>query len=144
MIVTKSWLNEFINIEDKSPEELAKTLNSIGLEVDRVVEYKIPPKIVFGHVLECEKHPDADKLNVCKVDIGTCVRQIVCGAANVREGLYVAVATTGAMMPNGLQIKPVKLRGVESDGMICSASEIGLADVAPGIMEFDASIGAAE
>ena len=141
MIVTKSWLNEFINIEDKSGEELAKTFNAIGLEVDRVVEYKLPAKIVFGHVIECESHPDADKLSVCKVDIGTSVRQIVCGAANVRKGLHVAVATVGAEMPNGLKIKPVKLRGVESEGMICSASELGLADAAEGIIEFDDSIG---
>lgn len=141
MIVTKSWLNEFISIEDKSTEELCKTLNSIGLEVDRVVEYDIPNKIVFGHVLECEKHPDADKLNVCKVDIGTSIRQIVCGAANVRKGLHVAVATVGAQMPGGLKIKPVKLRGVESEGMICSASELGLADIGGGIIEFDSSIG---
>ncbi|WP_345993859.1 phenylalanine--tRNA ligase subunit beta [Sulfurimonas sp. HSL-1716] len=141
MIVTKSWLNEFISIEDKSTEELCKTLNSIGLEVDRVVEYKIPNKIVFGHVLECEKHPDADKLNVCKVDIGTSIRQIVCGAANVRRGLHVAVATVGAEMPGGLKIKPVKLRGVESEGMICSAAELGLADIGGGIIEFDSSIG---
>ena len=141
MIITKSWLNEFINIEDKSADELAKTLNSIGLEVDRVVEYKIPQKIVFGHVIECERHPDADKLNVCKVDVGTAVYQIVCGAANVKKGLHVAVATLGAIMPNGLEIKPVQLRGVDSEGMICSASELGLADIGSGIIEFDNSIG---
>ncbi|MBU1883566.1 phenylalanine--tRNA ligase subunit beta [bacterium] len=141
MIVTKSWLNEFISIEDKSCDELCKTLNSIGLEVDRVVEYKIPNKIVFGHVVECEKHPDAEKLNVCKVDIGTSIRQIVCGAANVRKGLHVAVATVGAIMPNGLKIKPVKLRGVESEGMICSATELGLVNIGEGIMELDSSIG---
>lgn len=141
MIITKSWLNEFINIEDKSAQDLAKTLNSIGLEVDRVVEYKIPEGIVFGYVLECEKHPDADKLNVCKVNTGTSVCQIVCGAANVKKGLHVAVATLGAVMPNGLEIKPVQLRGVDSEGMICSASELGLVEVASGIIEFDNSIG---
>jgi phenylalanyl-tRNA synthetase beta chain len=141
MIITKSWLNEFVDIKDKSAQDLAKTLNSIGLEVDRVVEYKVPEKIVFGRVLECEKHPDADKLNVCKVDIGNVVHQIVCGAANVRKGLHVAVATLGAVMPNGLVIKPVQLRGVDSEGMICSASELGLADIGSGIIEFDNSIG---
>ncbi len=141
MIITKSWLNEFINIEDKSADELAKTLNSIGLEVDRIVNYTIPSKIVFGHILECEKHPDADKLNVCKVDVGTAIHQIVCGAANVRQGLHVAVATLGARMPNGLEIKPVQLRGVDSEGMICSSSELGLADASSGIIEFDSSIG---
>jgi len=141
MIVTKSWLNEWIDLDGISTQELAKTFNSIGLEVDRIHEYRVPEKIVFGKVLECEKHPDADKLNICKVDIGSCVRQIVCGASNVRTGLFVVVATIGAVMPTGLAIKPVKLRGVDSEGMICSASEIGLPDIGKGIMELDESIG---
>ena len=141
MIVTRSWLNEWIDLEGISTEELAKTFNSIGLEVDRIKSYRVPKKIIFGKVIECEKHPDADKLNICKVDIGTSIRQIVCGASNVREGLNVVVATIGAVMPSGLVIKPVKLRGVESEGMICSASEIGLEDAQDGILELDDSIG---
>jgi phenylalanyl-tRNA synthetase beta chain len=141
MIVTRSWLNEWIDLTGISTDELAKTFNSIGLEVDRVHNYRVPGKIVFGKVLECVKHPEADKLNICQVDIGTSVRQIVCGASNVRAGLYVVVATIGAKMPNGLTIKPVKLRGVESEGMICSASEIGLEDIQSGIIELDSSIG---
>ena len=141
MIVTRSWLEEWIDLSGISTEEIAKTFNSIGLEVDRLVEYRVPSKIVFGKVLECEKHPDADKLNVCQVDIGSSVRQIVCGAANVRAGLTVAVATLGAQMPSGLVIKPVKLRGVDSDGMICAASELGLVDMGKGILEIDSSMG---
>ena len=141
MIVTRSWLNEWIDLKGISTDDLVKTFNSIGLEVDRVQSYNIPNKIIFAKVLECEKHPDADKLNVCKVDIGTSIRQIVCGASNVRAGLNVVVATIGAVMPSGLVIKPVKLRGVESEGMICSANEIGLEDCQDGIMEIDASIG---
>ncbi|WP_457744570.1 phenylalanine--tRNA ligase subunit beta [Sulfurimonas sp.] len=141
MIVTRSWLNEWIDLTSISTEDIAKTFNSIGLEVDRIQEYRVPAKIVFGKVLECEKHPDADKLNICKVDIGFTIRQIVCGAANVRAGLDVVVATVGAVMPSGLVIKPVKLRGVDSDGMICSAGEIGLPDLGKGIMELDSSIG---
>lgn len=141
MIVTRSWLNEWIDLSGISTEEIAKTFNSIGLEVDRIQEYRVPQKIVFGKVLECEKHPDADKLNICQVDIGSSIRQIVCGAANVRAGLTVAVATLGAQMPSGLAIKPVKLRGVDSDGMICAASELGLADMGKGILEIDASMG---
>ncbi|MGB3962850.1 MAG: phenylalanine--tRNA ligase subunit beta, partial [Sulfurimonas sp.] len=104
--------------------------------------YKIPQKIVFGRVLECESHPDAQKLNVCKVDVGSEILQIVCGASNVRAGLNVVVATLGAVMPEGLVIKPVVLRGVDSNGMICSASEIGLGKVSEGIIELDESIGA--
>ncbi len=140
MIVTRSWLNEWIDLEDIATDTLCKTFNSIGLEVDRLLTYAVPKKIIFGKVLECEKHPDADKLNVCKVDIGTSIRQIVCGASNVREGLQVVVATIGAQMPSGLTIKPVKLRGVESEGMICSASEIGLPDFMDGIIEIDESV----
>jgi len=141
MIVTRSWLNEWIDLDGISTEDLCKTFNSIGLEVDRLHSYSVPKKIVFGKVLECEKHPDADKLNVCQVDIGTSTRQIVCGASNVRVGLNVAVATIGAAMPSGLVIKPVKLRGVESEGMICSATEIGIEDAQDGILEIDESIG---
>ena len=141
MIVTRSWLNEWIDLSGISTSDIAKTFNSIGLEVDRIEEYRVPQKIVFGKVLECEKHPDADKLNVCQVDIGSSIRQIVCGASNVRAGLNVVVATVGAKMPGGLLIKPVKLRGIDSDGMICSASEIGLPDLGKGILELDDSIG---
>ena len=141
MIVTRSWLNEWIDLNGISTDDLCKTFNSIGLEVDRLKTYEIPHKIVFGKVVECEKHPDADKLNVCKVDIGSSIRQIVCGASNVRVGLDVVVATIGAKMPSGLVIKPVQLRGVDSEGMICSASEIGLEDCQDGILEVDSSIG---
>ena len=141
MIVTKSWLNEWIDLSDISTQTLAKTLNSIGLEVDRLKTYNVPKKIVFGKVLECEKHPDAEKLNVCKVDVGSEILQIVCGASNVKAGLHVVVATLGAVMPEGLLIKPVVLRGVESSGMICSSNEIGFGKVSEGIMELDSSIG---
>lgn len=141
MIVTKSWISEWIDIKDVSTKDLCKTFNAIGLEVDRVENYKVPHKIIFGRVVECEKHPDADKLSVCKVDIGTSIRQIVCGASNVRAGLDVVVATIGCNMPDGMVIKPVKLRGVESEGMICSATEIGLPHIKDGIIEIDDSIG---
>ncbi|MDY0116650.1 MAG: phenylalanine--tRNA ligase subunit beta [Sulfurimonadaceae bacterium] len=141
MIITRSWLHEWIDLSDITTDVLVKKLNSIGLEVDRVHKYTIPNKIIFGRVLECIKHPEADKLSVCKVDIGTSIRQIVCGAANVRAGLDVAVATIGAVMPDGLVIKPVKLRGIESEGMICSAKEIGIEDCQTGILEIDSSVG---
>ncbi len=141
MIVTRSWLEEWIDLSGITTEDIAKTFNSIGLEVDRIHEYRVPHKIVFGKVLECEKHPNADKLNICQVDIGSSIRQIVCGASNVRAGLNVVVAVLGAEMPGGLVIKPVKLRDVDSDGMICSASELGLPDLGKGILELDESMG---
>ncbi len=142
MIITKSWLNEWIDLRDVATKDIVKALNSIGLEVDRVESYRVPKKVIFGRVLECEKHPDADKLSVCKVDIGTSIRQIVCGAKNVRAGLDVVVATIGAELPNGMKIKHAILRGVDSEGMICSASEIGIIDFGEGIIEVDDSIGA--
>ena len=144
MIITKSWLNEWIEVSDIETDLIAKTLNSIGLEVDRIEKFRVPKKVVFGRVIECEKHPDADKLSVCKVDIGTSVRQIVCGAKNVRKGLDVVVATIGAELPNGMKIKHAVLRGVESEGMICSAGEIGLVEFGEGIIEVDTSIGSYE
>jgi phenylalanyl-tRNA synthetase beta chain len=144
MIVTRNWLQEWIDIEDKSTEELCETFNSIGLEVDSVEKLRIPEKVVVGRVLSCEKHPDADKLNVCQVDIGTETTQIVCGAKNVAAGQTVAVATIGADLGNGFVIKKAKLRGVESNGMICGSSEIGLPEMNDGIMVLDESIGELE
>ena len=141
MIVTKSWLNNFIDLSEVSNETLYETLNSIGLEVDNIITHTIPEKIVVGKVLSCEKHPNADKLNVCQIDIGSGVRQIVCGAANVVDAEYVAVATIGAKLSEDFEIKHAKLRGIESEGMVCSASELGLPDLGNGIMILDESIG---
>lgn len=141
MIVTKNWLNEWIDLTSITIEQLLKTLNSIGLEVDRHDVIRVPDKVVIGFVESCERHPDADKLNVCQVNVGSQIRQIVCGAANVRAGIHVAVATVGAELPGGLSIKEAKLRGVDSHGMICSSKEIGLPPMGEGIMILDSSIG---
>jgi phenylalanyl-tRNA synthetase beta chain len=141
MIVTRTWLQEWVDLEGISTDDICKKLNSIGLEVDALTRYRMPEKIVVGFVKSCEKHPDADKLSVCQIDIGTATRQIVCGAKNIREGLYVPVATIGAVMPDGMKIKHAKLRGVESDGMVCSAKELGLPSLGEGILELDESIG---
>ena len=144
MIVTRKWLQEYVNIANISTQDICKALNSIGLEVDSTHRILIPNGIVLGKVLEKEKHPDADKLNICQVDIGTKIEQIVCGAKNVDAGQYVAVATVGAILGEGkskLKIKKAKLRGVESNGMICSSTEIGLPKINDGIMEIDDSIG---
>ena len=90
------------------------------------------------------KHPDADKLNVCQIDVGSGTRQIVCGAANVVDAEYVAVATVGAVLPGNFEIKDAKLRGVESAGMVCASSELGLPEMGKGIMILDESIGTLE
>lgn len=144
MIVTRSWLNEFVDLSSVSNEKLYETFNAIGLEVDSLNQIEIAQKVVVGKILSCEKHPDADKLNVCQVDVGSGTRQIVCGAANVVDAEYVAVATIGAVLPGDFVIKHAKLRGVESEGMVCSSSELGLPDVGKGIMILDESIGELE
>jgi len=144
MIVTRSWLNEFIDLSNVSNEKLYETFNSIGLEVDSLTQIEIPQKVVIGKIIACEKHPDADKLNVCQIDVGSGTRQIVCGAANVVDAEYVAVATIGAVLPGDFTIKHAKLRGVESEGMVCSASELGLPEIGKGIMILDESIGELE
>jgi phenylalanyl-tRNA synthetase beta chain len=144
MIVTRSWLNEFIDLSGVSDETLYETFNAIGLEVDSMEKIEIAEKVVIGKIVSCEKHPDADKLNVCQIDVGTGVRQIVCGAANVVDAEYVAVATIGAVLPGNFKIKHAKLRGVESEGMVCAASELGLPDMGKGIMILDESIGELE
>ncbi|MCR2061493.1 phenylalanine--tRNA ligase subunit beta [Campylobacter helveticus] len=144
MIVTRTWLSEWIDISHKSLELLVKTLNSIGLEVDKAYSLKAPNNVVVGLVIEKSKHENAEKLSVCKVDIGTEVLQIVCGAANVAQNQYVAVALNGAKMPNGLEIKKAKLRGVESNGMLCSSVELGFGKTNDGILVLDESIGELE
>ncbi|HEY9129829.1 MAG TPA: phenylalanine--tRNA ligase subunit beta [Sulfurovum sp.] len=144
MIVTRSWLNEFIDLSNVSNEKLYETFNAIGLEVDSLTQIEIPQKVVVGKIIACEKHPDADKLNVCQIDVGSGTRQIVCGAANVVDAEYVAVATIGAVLPGDFTIKHAKLRGVESEGMVCSSSELGLPEIGKGIMILDESIGQLE
>jgi len=141
MIVTKEWLNEFVDLSKISTQKICEALNSIGLEVDSVNKPNIANGVVVGYVKECIKHPDADKLNVCQVDIGSEVVQIVCGAKNVAAGQFVPVATVGTVLGEDFKIKKAKLRGEESLGMICSTTEIGLAKLNNGILELDDSIG---
>lgn len=144
MIITRQWIQEYIDISKLSTEAICKALNSIGLEVDSTQRVLIPNGVVIGKVTSKEKHPDADKLNVCQVDIGSTSVQIVCGAKNVDAGQLVPVATVGAVLgdeDNKLKIKKAKLRGVESLGMICSSTEIGLPKLNDGILVLDDSIG---
>lgn len=144
MIVTKNWLNEWIDLGGVTTDQLLKTFNSIGLEVDRHEVLFVPEGVVIGYVETCERHPDADKLSVCQVNIGSGIRQIVCGASNVRAGIHIALATVGAELPGGLKIKAAKLRGIASEGMICSSKEVGLPSTGEGIMILDESIGELE
>jgi phenylalanyl-tRNA synthetase beta chain len=130
MKVSYRWLSEYVDVSGYTAEELAEKLTRSGIEVD-VVEDRNQgvTQVVVGYVKSREKHPDADKLSVCILDAGQGEDlQIVCGAKNVDAGQKVPVALVGAVLPGGLQIKRAKLRGVESQGMICSAKELGLND----------------
>ncbi len=141
MKITYSWLNEFTPLT-VTPAELAQRLTLSGLEVESV-EPVAPPfrGVVVGEVLECGRHPDAEKLSLCRVTTDGIDRlTIVCGAPNVRAGLKVAVAKVGAELPGDLTIKRAKIRGVESNGMLCSARELGLGEEHDGIMELPASL----
>lgn len=128
MKVSYEWLSEYVDLAGISPMDLAERLTRAGLAVDGVeMRNQGVEGVVVGAVLEVVKHPDAERLNVCSVDAGTGeVLQIVCGAPNVREGIRVPVALVGAKLPGDVKIKRAKLRGVESSGMLCSASELGL------------------
>ncbi len=148
MQISLSWLKEFIDI-DLSPEELSTLLTDTGLEVEGLEKIeKIPgglAGIVIGEVLECEKHPDADKLKITKVDIGTGEPSpIVCGAPNVAKGQKVVVATVNTTLyPTGgepFTIKKAKIRGEVSEGMICAEDEIGLGASHAGIMVLDTDL----
>ncbi|MGI8500846.1 MAG: phenylalanine--tRNA ligase subunit beta [Hassallia sp.] len=142
MRISLSWLRELVEIKI-NPEDLAETLTMAGFEVEDIEDRRTWANgVVVGRVLEKQPHPNADKLSVCQVDIGGSeTLNIVCGAANVRTDIYVPVATTGTYLPNiDLKIKPAKLRGVPSQGMICSLKELGLPTDVDGIHIFPEEI----
>jgi len=138
MNISYNWLKEYIDI-DLEPEVLAEKLTDAGLEaviVETLPEYF--KSIVVGHVISREKHPDADKLSVCMIDLGDGEpKQIICGAPNIAEGQNVPVATIGTTFPDGMKIKKAKLRGVVSNGMVCSERELDLSENHSGIMVLD-------
>ncbi|MBQ4132411.1 MAG: phenylalanine--tRNA ligase subunit beta [Desulfovibrionaceae bacterium] len=138
MLLSLNWLREFVPFEG-SAQELGDRLTMLGLENEGIVRpFAEIEDLVVGHVLTCEQHPDADKLRVCKVDVGNSGEEplnIVCGAPNVRAGLKVAVAPVGSRLPGDVKITKAKLRGVVSLGMICSERELGLSEDHSGIME---------
>ena len=128
MLVSLKWLSQYVDISALSADELAEKITRAGIEVDAVIDRSSGMNnIVVGHVVSKEKHPEADKLNVCQVNVGNEeLQQIVCGAPNVDAGQNVIVAMPGAKLPGGIKIKKAKLRGVESNGMICSLQELGI------------------
>ncbi len=124
-MIDLEWVADYIDIDDQDLKELAVKITKAGINVEKVITNYIDG-LVIGEVLECEMHPDSDHLHVCKVNVGDEVLQIVCGASNVRKGLKVIVALPGAVLPGGFEIKKSKIRGVESNGMICALFELGL------------------
>ncbi|WZY00753.1 phenylalanine--tRNA ligase subunit beta [Bacillus sp. FSL W7-1360] len=128
MLVSYKWLQEYVDVSDQTPQDIAEKMTRGGIEIDFVhVRNSGVSDVVVGYVKEIAPHPDADKLRVCQVDIGAEETvQIVCGAANVDAGQFVAVAKVGARLPGGMKIKKAKLRGQVSHGMICSLPELGI------------------
>jgi phenylalanyl-tRNA synthetase beta chain len=139
--ITHHWMREFTPLT-VTPQELAERLTLAGLEVEAVTPVAPPfSGVVVGEVLGVIRHPHAEKLSVCEVTTdGSNHLEIVCGAPNVRGGLKVAVAMVGAELPGGVAIKRAKLRGIESNGMLCSARELGLGSEHDGIMELPAEL----
>jgi phenylalanyl-tRNA synthetase beta chain len=134
MNVPESWLRSFCN-PPVAGGELAERLTMAGLEVESYATFG--PRfsgVVVGEIVAVEKHPNADKLTVCTVDAGREKVKVVCGAPNVRKGMKAPLARIGAVLPQ-LEIKKTVLRGVESEGMLCSARELGLSDDHSGLLE---------
>ena len=135
MKISLQWLRDWVETGDDVPA-LSHALTMAGLEIEGI--HRAGPVlsgIVVGEVLSIEKHPDAEKLNVCRVSNGREELQIVCGAPNVRAGMKAPLAQIGAKLPNGTEIKKAKLRGVESNGMLCSARELGLSEESNGLLD---------
>lgn len=138
MKVSLEWLKRYVSIE-ASPEEIAEVLPMLGIEVEAVIPVGLPrlSHVVVGEVKSRKQHPDADRLGVCEVQVGPGagdIRQIVCGASNYKVGDRVPVALVGAVLPGNFEIKKSKLRGVDSEGMMCSARELGMGTDHGGLM----------
>lgn len=154
MIISTYLLSQFVNLEGYDIDKITKVLNDIGIEVEKVWKLQVSKRVVVGKVVSKSPHPNADKLSVCQVDIGSQTLQIVCGAKNVAQNQFVALALEGAKLPPKedakdekrafFEIKQSVLRGVTSYGMICSSSEIGCAKTNDGIMVLDSSVGELE
>ena len=124
-MISLEWVSEYIDIEDEDLKELARKITESGINVEKIITNHID-NLIIGEVVECVNHPDSDHLHICQVNIGEKIIQIVCGAPNVRVGLKVIVALPKAILPENFEIKPSKIRGEESNGMLCALYELGL------------------
>ena len=135
MKISLNWLRDYVQLTG-SVDEICRAITFLGFEVEQVIHTGAPQlsNVVVGEVLVRDKHPNADKLSVCQVDIGPAggVKTIVCGAQNYQVGDRVPVALPGAILPGNFEIKQSKIRGQSSDGMMCSAKELGVAEDATG------------
>src|SRR5580704_9015628 len=140
MKISLNWIRDYVALDAPVPD-ITHAITFLGFEVEHVVSTGAPKlrEVVVGEVLTRVKHPNADKLSVCTVDIGPAggVRTIVCGAQNYQIGDRVPVALPGAVLPGDFQIKQSKIRGEMSDGMMCSAKELGAAEDAAGLLILD-------
>ncbi len=142
MKVPLSWLQEFIDLPTTDPKELSIAFDMVGEKVESFEILEADwTEVVVGRVLEISAHPEADRIRVCQVDTGEGPTQIICGAWNFSEGAYVAVARPGAVLPGEFEIGHKTIRGVDSNGMICSEKELGLGDDHAGIMVLDGEPG---
>ncbi len=146
-MISMNWVKDYVDLEGEDLKELAVKVTKAGVNIEKV-ETNQMPNLVIGQIVECYDHPNSDHLHICKVDIGTEVKQIVCGAANVRKGLKIILALPGAILPGNFEIKAGSIRGELSDGMICALFELGLEEkteetYAKGIAELpdDAPVG---
>jgi phenylalanyl-tRNA synthetase beta chain len=138
MKISLNWLKDFIELKETDPQKISDILTDSAAEVEEFhVQSKGLEKVFVGEILEIHAHPDADKMRVTKVQVGKEVLQIVCGAKNICEGMKVPVALAGSVLPGDFEIKKADKRGVESCGMICSESELGISDESEGIMGLD-------
>ena len=130
MKISLNWLSQYIDLSGLSVDEMSDMLTFAGIEVEDIRQQGVDsPYVVVARVAAAEQHPQADRLKVCQVDVGDgTLHQIVCGAQNYKVGDKVPCALPGAVLPGNVEIKVGKLRGVESRGMLCSASELGLPD----------------
>src|SRR5258705_1095707 len=144
MKVTWGWLADWVDLPP-TPEALAHDLAMRGFPVASIEQrVSLDPAIIVGRVLEASPHPNADRLRLCVVDVGSAKLSIVCGASNVAAGQLVAVAQIGSRLPDGTKLRKTKIRGVESEGMICSEKELGLSEESQGIwvLPGDPTVGA--
>ena len=143
-MISLNWCKDYVDIEKENLHDLAVKITKAGVNVEKVIDTRIE-NLVIGEVKECIDHPDSDHLHVCQVDVGDKVTQIVCGASNVRKGIKVLVALPGCVLPGDFEIKAGKIRGQESNGMICALFELGLEEkndetYAKGIEELDTDL----